>query len=224
MQDRPTPDMTLLPWSVIDYRPVSGNWSCRHLAEHLKPGSQVTELGCGRGESALELARSGYSVYGLDVNRDAISGANRRAAEEGLAHRARFDSTDFLTGPAIAQADAVVMIRVLTCLPDDRDWLTALRLARDWLKTGGVLYIRDFMTYPSVYGARYSEGSRAGLGPGRFFVPVNNGQSCFVARHHSERDLEKIREGYKVKALNFIEGLSMNGNPVSTFEFIGRKA
>jgi len=73
------------------------------LAAELAPG-RALDLGCGYGRSAIYLAQHGWRADGVDFVPQAIAGAQARAAEAGVADRARFyvsSATDlsFLRGP-----------------------------------------------------------------------------------------------------------------------------
>jgi SAM-dependent methyltransferase len=48
-------------------------------------GPKVLDLGCGTGELALDLARRGHQVTGVDISQVAIDAARAKAAAEGLA-------------------------------------------------------------------------------------------------------------------------------------------
>jgi SAM-dependent methyltransferase len=52
-------------------------------------GRTVIDFGCGEGHEALELARRGARVYGLDLQEDLLERARRRATEAGLHERCR---------------------------------------------------------------------------------------------------------------------------------------
>lgn len=58
-------------------------------AERLGPG-RVLDLGCGYGRAAIYLAGMGWNAVGIDFIPKAIAVATERAAESGLADRARF--------------------------------------------------------------------------------------------------------------------------------------
>jgi SAM-dependent methyltransferase len=57
------------------------------------PGMQVLDLGCGDGTTALPAARLGADVLGVDIARNLVDAATRRAAEAGLAN-CRFQQGD----------------------------------------------------------------------------------------------------------------------------------
>ena len=59
----------------------------------IKPPARVLDLGCGDGTTAIPLARAGAEVIGIDIARNLVEAANRRAAEAGL-HRLTFQEGD----------------------------------------------------------------------------------------------------------------------------------
>ncbi len=76
----------------------------RHLAAklQLEPNKRVLDIGCGWGGLGLYLADiGGANVTGITLSREQHAIANERAAEKGLAQRARFDLQDYrdLTEP-----------------------------------------------------------------------------------------------------------------------------
>ncbi len=57
-------------------------FATRHL--HLEPTARILDVPCGSGRHALELARSGFRVTGLDISQDAITRAEAAAREGGV--------------------------------------------------------------------------------------------------------------------------------------------
>ena len=54
------------------------------LSWYGKKGGRILDIGCSGGLHALELAKRGYSVTGMDVETSAIEVARRRSADAGL--------------------------------------------------------------------------------------------------------------------------------------------
>jgi cyclopropane fatty-acyl-phospholipid synthase-like methyltransferase len=54
------------------------------LSWYGRKGGRVLDIGCSGGLHALELAKRGYSVIGMDVENSAIELARRRSADAGL--------------------------------------------------------------------------------------------------------------------------------------------
>jgi cyclopropane-fatty-acyl-phospholipid synthase len=86
----------------------------RHIAAKLllAPGQRVVDLGCGWGSLSLHLARHHHvDVTGVTLSREQYEWANARAAELGLADRARFLHRDYRD--VGGQFDRVVSIGML---------------------------------------------------------------------------------------------------------------
>ncbi len=75
----------------------------RHLAAKLlldKPGKRVLDIGCGWGGLGLYLAEAARAdVTGVTLSQEQHAIANERAAEKGLAERARFNLQDYRDVP-----------------------------------------------------------------------------------------------------------------------------
>ncbi|KXV77416.1 SAM-dependent methyltransferase [Acetobacter cerevisiae] len=71
----------------------------KHIASKLllnKPGLEVLDIGCGWGGMALTLARDyGAIVTGITLSEEQLTIARRRAKEEGLEGRVRFEMLDY---------------------------------------------------------------------------------------------------------------------------------
>jgi SAM-dependent methyltransferase len=109
----------------------------------LAPGTQLVDLGCGRGGPGLWLARShGAVLVGVDFSKVAVQQAAERVTLFGLADWARFVVGDLAaTGLPDASADAVVCIDALHFAADPTAAASeALRL----LRPGGRLALTNW--------------------------------------------------------------------------------
>lgn len=83
---------------------------CELLHKHIRQGSVVVDAGCGEGYYSCRIAKSGFSVIGLDLSKSGIRAAAKRAKRETC------ENTLFLVGnlfsmPLLdASADALVNI------------------------------------------------------------------------------------------------------------------
>jgi ubiquinone biosynthesis O-methyltransferase len=107
------------PWRASDIGALADRLESRLVLELLgdEKGRRILDIGCGDGSLAIELARSGAEVTGVDASAAMIEAARRRSREHGLdvdwqvgpAHRLPFASDRF---------DIVVAVTIL-CFVDD---------------------------------------------------------------------------------------------------------
>lgn len=108
-------------------------------------GSLLLDAGCGAGAYALELARRGYAVEGVDLAPRLVAEARRRAEVEraGGAHglTVSFEVGDILRLPAAGRYDGLLCRGVLNDLLDGRSRDAAFRAFAGALRPGGVLVL-----------------------------------------------------------------------------------
>ncbi|MDQ7779918.1 MAG: class I SAM-dependent methyltransferase [Planctomycetota bacterium] len=106
----------------------------------LKPGASVLDLCCGPGRHALELARRGFQVVGVDRTRAYLRAAERSARKEKLdIEFVRRDARRFCRPRAF---DAVInLFTSFGYFRDPEDDAKVLRNVRRSLKKGGLLLI-----------------------------------------------------------------------------------
>jgi 2-polyprenyl-3-methyl-5-hydroxy-6-metoxy-1,4-benzoquinol methylase len=101
------------------------------LADRLRSGARVADIGCGEGWSAIGLAQgfSGVTVDGYDIDAASIVAAARHAAGSDVAERVRFAHVDAATldPDATGRYDVVTAFECVHDMPDPVAVLTAMR-------------------------------------------------------------------------------------------------
>ena len=127
------------------------------MALDLREDAALLDVACGGGRHALELARRGYSVEGVDASATLVNYASRRAYTD--ATRARFVRGDMRELAYAQQFDAVlVMNSSLGFYADDVNRATLKRTA-DALIEGGKLLLQCLNPYQIE---SYLQGFRSG--------------------------------------------------------------
>jgi hypothetical protein len=162
-------------------------------------------------------------VTGVDINEVAIGAAREGAAN--VQPPITFIAADLLPEPAVVNErsfDAVLLIRFLTCFPDEGERRRLVNRAKAAVKIGGILYVRDFLL-SAGYRKRYDEAARDGMSFGNFTVLTEDGSVRFVAYHHTEHEAMAMLSGCELISFRTEESLSMNGNPCTMFELMARR-
>ncbi|MBL8174500.1 MAG: methyltransferase domain-containing protein [Bryobacterales bacterium] len=113
----------------------------RGLVEHLRPGMQVLDAGCGTGSITAGIARLiGPEGTATGVDRDAslLEIAQR---EHGAVPGLRFAQQDLLQLPYVSQFDLVTAARVVQWIAEPPAALGGMRKAA---KAGGVVVVLDY--------------------------------------------------------------------------------
>ncbi|MGC1175151.1 class I SAM-dependent DNA methyltransferase [Polaromonas sp.] len=129
----------------------------RHAGSH--PATLV-DIGCGTGGHAIELAKRGYKVTGVDLSPSMIEQARQKAALLTSGEQPAWlcgDARDFDTGMTFDLG--IMMFAVIGYLTTNEDVLKGLRNIRRQLKTGA-LFVCDFWYGPSVLSARPADRVR----------------------------------------------------------------
>jgi ubiquinone/menaquinone biosynthesis C-methylase UbiE len=113
--------------------------SAEKLSAELPPGSDVLEVAPGPGYHAVELARLGHSVTGLDISRTMVEIAGETAARAGV-------PADFRHGDATAMPFADASFDLVVCQAAFKNFLdpiAALDQMHRVLRPGGLAVIQD---------------------------------------------------------------------------------
>lgn len=102
------------------------------------PGADILDAGCGTGRYALELARRGYVVTGVDQSSDLIDVALRSVGAD--CRSVSFRMGDLLALPC-ARYDAILCRGVLNDFVDDQEREAVFGVFGGALRPGGVLIL-----------------------------------------------------------------------------------
>lgn len=139
---------------LADYRRRAGE-----LSAGLQPGADVLEIAPGPGYFALEMARCGAHVTGVDISRTMVEIASSHAAESGLA-------IDFQQGDATRLPFAGGSFDLVVCQAAFKNFLHPVQVLDEMhrvLRPGGLAVIDD-MRHEAGLGDLRAEVGRMQLG------------------------------------------------------------
>lgn len=127
----------------------------RLLREQVPAAKRLLELGCGTGGHALELARLGFEVSGIDLSAEMVKRAQaRRDAHPELAPRLAFARGDVRSHRDGQRHDAVIsLFHVMSYQVGNEDLKDAFLTARAHLQPGGP-FLFDAWWGPAVLSDR----------------------------------------------------------------------
>lgn len=115
-----------------------------HVASRMKlgPGMRVLDAGCGRGASAVHLAKSlGCKVVGVSLEKQGIEAARATAGRQQVDHLTEFICADLLEAPLASQSFDAALMECVLSIVQDKD--AAVRRIFDLLRPGGRVGFTD---------------------------------------------------------------------------------
>ena len=121
----------------------------RAAASHLRPHSQLLDLGCGAGNFTLRVLEqvSPLDCTLVDLSRPMLDRAEQRvkAATSGSVQTIQSDMRRLSFTPS--SFDVILAGQVLHHLRDDADWQKMFEQLHHWLRPSGILFVADFTAF-----------------------------------------------------------------------------
>ena len=136
------------------------------LRGRLTPGMRVLDAGCGHGRNLVYLLQSGFEVFAVDADPDAVRRVREMAATlapGSPASNFRVEQVEAMTVPD-ASMDAVISSAVLHFARDDRQFEAMVRRMWRTLSPGGLLFCR-------LAASTGIESRLVSRGDGRYLLP-----------------------------------------------------
>ncbi len=185
------------------------------LAAHAPLDARVLDLGCGYGRLGAELWSRGYrNIVGLDNSPGMIDRGRREYPQLDVRVQ---------TGPGLpfeaASFDVVLLIAVLTCIPDGATQRALLAEIHRVLRPGGLLWLSDYPLQSDVRNLdRYARDAARFGTYGIFELPEG-----VIVRHHDLAWLKELTRGYDLVSSQEAEVVTMNAHPARIMHMLLRR-
>lgn len=172
------------------------------MPSYIKDG-KVLDMGCGVGDILLLLRRIGFKVFGLEIDKNAVSIARKKGLDVRLG---TFEATE---GYDDNYFDSIRLYHVIEHLSDP---VECLRIARRKLKIGGEL----IMTTPNAHClSRFIFG--------RYWSSLDSPRHLFIFNPRLLSFLAR-KEGFQVASIEYNTSLGLLGSlHIAIFELLKRR-
>jgi SAM-dependent methyltransferase len=176
--------------------------------------ARILDYGCGYGRAMAELVSLGYTdLVGMDFSPAMV--ARRRQIDPSMDLRV----IEALPTPELdGSFDAVLLLAVLTSVPDGCAQEAVMREVFRLLRQGGVLLLSDMPLQADRRSVSRYVRDVAEFGTYGIFR-TNDGA---VVRHHDEARLHALLDGFKPLRTAEVSLSTMNGNSATAVQMIVR--
>jgi SAM-dependent methyltransferase len=192
--------------------PINHVW----LDAFVPPTARILDYGCGYGRAMAELASLGYTnLVGMDFSPAMV--------ERG---RQTYPALDLRVVEALPTAepdgsfDAVLLLAVLTSIPNESEQEAVMAEMRRLLRARGVLYLSDMPLQADRRNLDRYKRDASEFGSYGVFRTEDGA----VVRHHDEVRMGALLEGFEPLRTAEAELSTMNGNSATAIQMITRRS
>lgn len=201
--------------SVADEKSFSLPLDLGHFTRFVTTDAAIADYGCGYGRLVGPLREAGFeNVTGYDTS-------------EMMVERGRRDGLPLvhISSPgglpvADASLDCILLVALLTCIPENTGQKELVSILERKLKPGGLFYVMDFpIQHDPMRAGRYDPAYRGTPEFGIFHLPEG-----VTLRHHEKSWLAELFAGFTLLDESEFPVASMNKNPAYAFRWVVQKA
>jgi ubiquinone/menaquinone biosynthesis C-methylase UbiE len=186
----------------------------KKFEKYVSREQNILDVGCGYGRTLSELHENGFqNLKGLDFSQGMI---NRGLKLNPYLNLIKNDSDTLPFSDN--EFDAVLLIAVLTCLPDPEEQKALILEISRVLKNDGILYINDYLLNNDKRNLHRYQKYHDKYGTyGIFELPEGA-----VLRHHSTKYILELTKDFNELVFENIIYDTMNGNKSNGFYYMGK--
>ena len=183
--------------------------------QYVLSDAEILDVGCGYGRLLHELSAAGYkNIKGAEPS-DAL---RRRYEKEGGVHEIHTPENGLMPF-SNNSFDAVILVAVLTSIPDEKIQSALISDIYRVLVPGGILYINDFLlNFDERNIERYKKYEKKHGIYGVFEVSDGG-----ILKHHTDERVHELIRPFEGLVFEKLVYTTMNGNRANGFYYLGRK-
>lgn len=185
------------------------------INRYIGKDASILDFGCGYGRILKELQQAGYTnLQGTDLSAAMIERAQINCPQAEYRVNTGYN-IPFPDG----SMDLVVLVAVLTSIPQDKNQFQTVKEIERVLKPGGYLYVNDFLLNQDARNLqRYQQSKDIYDCYGVFELPDGG-----VQRHHDSAYVKGLLGIFNTVVYEETVYTTMNGNPSNGFYYLGQK-
>lgn len=203
-------------WNSVAYEKRFGHpLVMGEIEMHVDRQGPILDYGCGYGRSLRELYERGFTnLFGVDYSAGMIG---RAMGENPFACYARNSGSEIPFSDR--SFDAVLLLAVLTCIPDSGEQARLFSELHRVLKDGGILYVSDLLINDDERNRERYERFE----PRHGCYGVFELEEGVRLRHHTREHLERLAAPFRTISRQEFRVETMNGHVSRAMRMILQK-